>query len=203
MALVVFTGGARSGKSAAAEALARSRALEGAAVTVVVFALADGDPEMAERVARHQADRPAHFGVVEAGTSSDLLDAVRLDPLLLVDCLGTLVGLVMSEEWPRATEGHDLVDAGGELPAGYADAVEERTRELVDVLCARMGDTIVVTNEVGDGIVPPYASGRLFRDVLGRANRRLVNAADRSYLTVCGRVIDLSTRAASPTWPED
>ncbi len=60
-----------------------------------------------------------------------------------------------------------------------------------------------MTNEVGDGLVPAYASGRLFRDVLGRANRMLVSRADRSYLTVCGRLVDLSALSASPAWPED
>jgi adenosylcobinamide kinase/adenosylcobinamide-phosphate guanylyltransferase len=123
--------------------------------------------------------------------------------LLLLDCLGTLVGMVMAEEWPSAEQGHELVDAGSDLPAGYAETVESRAGEIVSALLGRTGDTIVVTNEVGEGVVPPFASGRLFRDVLGRANRALVTLADSSYLVVCGRLLELSALSASPAWPED
>jgi adenosyl cobinamide kinase/adenosyl cobinamide phosphate guanylyltransferase len=203
MALVVFTGGARSGKSAAAQSLARLRSLDGQPVVAVVFGLADGDAEMADRVAAHQAGRPPEFRVIEAKDSRSALNAVDPESLLLLDCLGTLVGMVMTEEWPSGAEGHELVDAGSDLPIGYADAVEERVNRLVRELTARHGDTIVVTNEVGDGVVPAYASGRLFRDVLGRANRALVARADRSYLTVCGRLVELAALPTTPAWPED
>ena len=203
MSLVVFTGGARSGKSAAAQDLARHRALAGARVVAIVFSLVGEDLEMAERVARHQARRPEGFAVVEAQESRSCLAAVDPESLLLLDCLGMLVGMVMAEEWPAALEGRELVDAGSDLPAGYAETVEARVGELVSALCERHGDAIVVTNEVGDGVVPAYASGRLFRDVLGRANRTLVSRADRSYLTVCGRLQELDSLTVSATWPED
>jgi adenosylcobinamide kinase/adenosylcobinamide-phosphate guanylyltransferase len=122
---------------------------------------------------------------------------------MLLDCVGTLVGMIMSEEWPAADAGVELVDAGSDLPHGYASRVEARVSEAVSSVIGRAGDTIVVTNEVGDGVVPSYGSGRLFRDVLGRANRALVGAADRSYLTVCGRLVDMSDRASAASWPED
>ncbi len=203
MALVVFTGGARSGKSSAAQALARRKAMDGAPVTTVVFGLVADDPEMGERAARHQAERPAEFAVFEAQDSRSWLDQVGEGSLLLIDCLGTLVGMVMTEEWPSEAAGNELVDAGSDLPLGYAEIVESRVGELVRALCDRRGDTILVTNEVGDGVVPAYGSGRLFRDVLGRANHVLVGRADRSYLVVCGRLVELSGLTASPAWPED
>jgi len=203
MALVVFTGGARSGKSAAAQSLARCRALDGVSVVAVVFAVVGDDAEMADRVARHRAARPADFVAVEASDSHSALDGVGPQSLLLLDCLGTLVGMVMTEEWPADAEGHDLLEAGSDLPLGYAQAVETRVDELVNAICHRPGDAIVVTNEVGDGVVPAYGSGRLFRDVLGRANRALTSRADRAYLTVCGRLVDLSALPVSPAWPED
>jgi len=139
MALVVFTGGARSGKSGAAQDLARRRALDGSAVVALVFGLVEGDPEMADRVARHQADRPAEFGVVEVRESRSALEAFGDDSLLLLDCLGTLVGMVMAEEWPSESQGHDLGGAGNELPAGYAETVEARVGEIVRALSERMG----------------------------------------------------------------
>jgi adenosyl cobinamide kinase/adenosyl cobinamide phosphate guanylyltransferase len=203
MAFVVFTGGARSGKSAAAQSVARLRSLDGQPVVAVVFGVVGEDAEMADRVAAHQAERPPEFRVIEVRNSRSALKAVDPDSLLLFDCVGTLVGMVMAEEWPGEAEGHELVDAGGELPVGYAGRVEERVNHLVRELLARQGDTIIVTNEVGDGVVPAYASGRLFRDVLGRANRSLVARADRSYLTVCGRLVELSALPATPAWPED
>ena len=203
MALVVFTGGARSGKSAAAQSLARRRAADGASVTAVAFGVVGDDAEMADRVAAHQAARPAEFDVIEARDSRSALDRVSRESLLLLDCLGTLVGMVMAEEWPAGAESGELIDAGSELPSGYAESVESRVAELVRGLCDRRGDTIVVTNEVGDGVVPAYASGRLFRDAVGRANRELVSRADRAYLIVCGRLVELSTLTVSPAWPED
>jgi adenosylcobinamide kinase / adenosylcobinamide-phosphate guanylyltransferase len=203
MALVVFTGGARSGKSAAAQELARRRAIDGEHVAALVFALVGDDAEMAERVARHQAGRPDAFDVIEVSDSRAFLRDVDSRSLLLIDCLGTLVGMVMAEEWPVAEAGHGLVDAAGELPSGYDEAVETRVAAIVEALCAWPGDSIVVTNEVGNGVVPDHASGRLFRDVLGRANRRLVAGADGAYLTVCGRLVDLTALTTSPGWPED
>lgn len=72
MALVVLTGGARSGKSAAARSLARRRALDGSTVVAMVFGLVDGDSEMAQRVACHQAERPVDFRVVGLDPVFDL-----------------------------------------------------------------------------------------------------------------------------------
>jgi adenosyl cobinamide kinase/adenosyl cobinamide phosphate guanylyltransferase len=203
MSLVVFTGGARSGKSAAAQELAQRRALDGTRVAALVFGIAGDDSEMVDRIARHQAGRPEGFDVVEVTDSRSLLGEVDSESLLLLDCLGTLVGMVMAEEWPAETEGGEIADAGSQLPPGYADRLEYRVGELVNALCERRGDAIVVTNEVGDGVVPAYATGRLFRDVLGRANRTLVCRADRAYVAVCGRLLELDALATSATWPED
>jgi len=128
-----------------------------------------------------------------------------------VDCLGTLLGLAMEAAWPQeagAEKPADSADAlraadADLLPDGYETAVRERFEPAVRWLSTRRGDTIVVTNEVGDGVVPQWASARLFRDELGRANRALVEAADSSYLCVAGRLLPLSRVATEATWPED
>ncbi len=204
MALVVFTGGARSGKSSAAQRLAEQRFARGRRVQVVVFGRDDGtDAEFSERVARHREVRPGGFETIESDTSTGWLRDLDADSVVLVDCVGTLLGLAMEEAWP-ASSATELADAAADaLPAGYAERVQERFRGAVDGLVARGGDAIVVTNEVGDGLVPPYAAGRLFRDELGRANRRLVAAADAAYLCVAGRLVPLSGLPLDATWPED
>ena len=204
MALVVFTGGARSGKSRAAERLAALRASDGQRVTVVVLGRDDSaDPEFADRIARHVADRPAAFETVEASDSSAWRAEVDDDALLLLDCLGTLLGRVMEEQWERM-ESSRLLDAPADaLPAGYELAVASALDDVVGWFVARPGDTIVVTNEVGDGIVPAFATGRLFRDVLGRANHVLIDRADAAYLAVAGRLASLSDLPREASWPRD
>ncbi|PKQ38599.1 MAG: bifunctional adenosylcobinamide kinase/adenosylcobinamide-phosphate guanylyltransferase [Actinobacteria bacterium HGW-Actinobacteria-1] len=186
MALVVFTGGARSGKSGAAARFAAARSPH---VVVAVAGVAD-DEEMATRIARHRAERPADWQTLEiAGESPTAwLEELRESDVLLLDCLGTLVT--------------DLLWGGETEPASEAEA-DRIVSELLDALLAREGDTVIVTNEVGSGVVPVSAAGRLFRDVLGRANTRLVAAADAAYLVVCGRCIDISVAPVDPAWPTD
>lgn len=178
MALVVFTGGARSGKSAAAQALALRREMDGGRVVVAVFGKAmPDDLEFAERIARHRADRPASFETLEADAASEWMERVPDDCVLVIDCLGTLLGLAM-------------------------DSIADFDR-AIDWILGRTGDTIVVTNEVGDGVVPAYASGRVFRDVLGRANRQLISSADAAWLCIAGRLLDLERLPQEARWPAD
>ncbi|MBA4371070.1 MAG: hypothetical protein C0418_05785, partial [Coriobacteriaceae bacterium] len=171
MALVVVTGGARSGKSSLAERLAAQR---GEPVTVVVFGEGDGDPEMADRIDRHRRGRPDGWRTLEPAAAGAWLGDVPDGDLLVLDCLGTLVGRVMAEEWSGDVGFRDA----DMLPPRYAETVERRVDEVLAALAARVGDTLVVTNEVGGGVVPAHALGRLFRDVLGRANRTLVDRAE-------------------------
>lgn len=178
--LAVVSGGVRSGKSALAERLAR----EAGGDSVVYWATqAAADDEMRERVAAHRARRPAGWATVEAGP--DDLPALRLPVggALLVDCLGGFVaGALMAAE------------AGGEAAALAA------SRRAVDDLLATIrtfaGPTVVVTNEVGWGVVPPYPLGRWFRDALGVAGARLAAEADLVLLTALGLPLVLKGR-----WP--
>lgn len=203
MALVVFTGGARSGKSSAAQALAVARAADVPEVVVAVFGDGDGDSEFSGRIERHRAERPADWHTIEAAESLAWLAAVPAGALLLVDCLGTLAGRCMAEVWDEAALAVEFVDAN-EPPAGYEADCVRRLDLAIEALLARTGDTIVVTNEVGDGVIPAYATGRVFRDLLGRANRRLVDEADAAFLCVAGRVFDLAALPRSVSrWPDD
>lgn len=202
MALVVITGGARSGKSSAAQVVAERRMLDGAHVVVAVFGRA-GDAEMGQRIERHRAERPPAFETIEAKDARAWMAQVPEDALLLVDCLGTLLGQAMEKAWERVAEG-GLEDAEeNSLPEGYAAALAAEFHPTLSWIASRGGDTLVVTNEVGGGVVPEWASARLFRDELGRANRVLVEAADAAYLAVAGRLLSLHNVPRSIQWPED
>lgn len=201
MSLVVFTGGARSGKSTAAQALARRRQLAGAHVVVVVFGR-ESDGEMAARIAKHRADRPEGFETLVATDPASWLEKVRTDQVLVVECLGTMVGRILEIGWERFA-GMAADAEADQLPDGLEDEVMSRALDIVGRLAEREGDTIVVTNEVGDGVVPAYPSGRLFRDVVGASNRTLIDRADAAYLCVAGRLFDLSALPREVRWPED
>lgn len=192
MALILFTGPVRSGKSDAAVALAEERLARGdlEGVTIAVFTDATGDPEFEQRVEHHRATRPPEWEVLECFSDPLMVTDVGDERLLLVDCLGTAVA---------ASMGFDA-ETGSNAQAGSASEAVDR---LVSALAHRAGETIVVTNEVGWGIVPSTPSVRLFRDLIGRANRLLTGVADAAYLVVSGRLIDLTIQPTSAPWPED
>lgn len=194
MALVVITGGARSGKSAVAANLA---SLHAGSVVVAVAGRAEDDAEMVRRIERHRADRPVEWTTLEVAGEHvpTWLAAVPDGACLVVDCLGTLVA-----ERVFGSEGHD---PGQWVPEALEQRADEVAMAIVEGALRRAGDTVVVTNEVGSGVVPASASGRLFRDVIGRANARLVAAADAAYLVVCGRCIDLRSLPATVQWPSE
>jgi adenosylcobinamide kinase/adenosylcobinamide-phosphate guanylyltransferase len=203
MALVVFTGGARSGKSVAAQELVRTRAADGGRVAVVVFGRGGDDPEYAARIAAHRRARPDGWDTIEVTDTSATPAGVPDESIVLLDCLGTMLGRAMEETY--AALARDELGRADEstLPEGFEAAVAARFNTVVEWLAGRSGDTVVVTNEVGAGIVPSYATGRLFRDMLGRANRLLVDRADASYLCVCGRLIALDSAPREAAWPAD
>lgn len=171
MPYTVLVGGARSGKSAVALQLAAESATE---VTFVATARST-DPEMRERILRHVQDRPASWATVEAPL--DAAAAVKGAPAqhtVVVDCVTVWLS--------------NLVVENGLQP----DEVLERVDEMIVACQAREALTILVSNEVGMGIVPQTPLGRSFRDLQGTANQRLTARADRVGLVVAGRVLDLS-----------
>ena len=172
---VLVTGGVRSGKSRHAEAL-----LAGAAHVSYVApgptAVEDPDPDWVARIAAHQVRRPGSWTTVE---TRDLASALRLDGPVLVDCLGTWLTAVIDER--------RLWEAGSDE---VASAVAALLDDAVALLAAR-DDVVLVTNEVGLGVVPAHRSGRLFRDLLGTVNQRVATACDEVHLVVAGRVLVL------------
>jgi len=169
----------RSGKSRFAERLARDRGGE-----VVYVATARPDPddaEWTERIAVHASQRPAEWALVETSGGSGPVDALvslvaEATPAqtLIVDSLGTWLADVMLRESDPA-------------------ALDARAEDVVRALVATSAHAIVVGEEIGWGIVPMTPVGRLFRDVLGRAQQRLAAGSAAAYLVVAGFAIDLKT----------
>lgn len=195
MSLVVLTGGARAGKSAVAQRMALAH--EGPVVVAVAGAPDDG--EMRRRIEKHQEERPASFATLEIADPEDWLQAVPSGSLLVLDCLTTLVGRIVGRVWDEC--GGAEADRLGEITHRIEEEAQLRVDTLVLGLTQRRGETIIVTNEVGEGVVPATPSGRLFRDLLGAANKRLVSRADGAWLVVAGKCLDLNVLPATPRWP--
>jgi adenosylcobinamide kinase/adenosylcobinamide-phosphate guanylyltransferase len=175
--LTLILGGARAGKSAYAERLV---AEYGPRVLYVATAETKDD-EMRARVQSHRARRPSTWQTLEAprNVGQALLAARPVADAILLDCLTLLVSNIALEAGDETIENpatERIVDA----------AVKTEIEEIL-LAQAQLGlPMVVVSNEVGMGLVPPYPVGRLYRDVLGRANQRLAAAAQRVYLLVAG-----------------
>jgi adenosyl cobinamide kinase/adenosyl cobinamide phosphate guanylyltransferase len=166
--LVLLVGGARSGKSRLALELAARSGRE------VVF-VATGEPsddEMAARIALHRDERPAAWRTVEEPRAlRQAIADVPDDATLVVDCLSLWVANVLE----ATSEGEIVAEAA----------------EAAGIAADRNGLTVIVTNEVGFGLVPMHPVGRAYRDTLGRVNAAWSEAADEAYLVVAGRRLAL------------
>lgn len=166
--IVFVTGGARSGKSTYAEGRA---ARSGEPVTYLATAVAF-DTEMQDRIGRHRAERPAHWVTVEEPLNVPAAVQHAETPVLLLDCLSVWVNNLMFHDWTDAQ-------------------ILAATDDLVSAARNHAGTVILVTNEVGLGIVPDNALSRRYRDVLGWVNQRCAQASDEAYLLVSGLPLTL------------
>jgi adenosylcobinamide kinase/adenosylcobinamide-phosphate guanylyltransferase len=184
--LILLLGGARSGKSSFAEKLT---AQFGDRVLYVATAQAD-DAEMEARITVHRQSRPSHWRTLESSKGvGKAVCAALLEQgadVILLDCLTLLVSNVILDGLWLSEEDFDSVDeaAAQKRVAAELEALVEAYRES-DI------SWIVVSNEVGWGLVPPYPLGRVYRDLLGWANQRLAGLADRVYLMVAGLPVDV------------
>lgn len=170
--LTLLVGGARSGKSTLAVQMAERQPLP---VTFVATA-EPFDDDLRDRIRRHRDERPAHWTTIECPMAlADAVLACPTDRYLVVDCLTVWMG--------------NLFAHGATVDAADAAGVA-----LAAALAARRGDgghTVVVTNEVGMGVVPDTPLGREYRDSLGRANQAVAAVADTTLLMVAGRALRL------------
>jgi adenosylcobinamide kinase / adenosylcobinamide-phosphate guanylyltransferase len=179
--VILVGGGVRSGKSAFA--LARARALGTRRAFVATARVYDA--ELADRIARHRAERVGDFTTVEEPVL--LAEAIaRLDgyDVAVVDCVTLwLSNLLLDRVAP--------------------DEIDRRSAALADALRLAPCHVVVVTNEVGMGVHPETELGRTFRDLAGRAHQSLARAADEIHLAVLGTVLRLRPGPVELTHPGD
>jgi len=172
MTLTLLIGGARSGKSSLAVDIGHRHDAAGIAVTYIATAPVS-DEDMADRVERHRAERPAEWDTIEEEV--DLVGALAKveQGLAIVDCLTLWVSNLM---W------RDLSD----------DEIRTRSDEAVAAAVGRSEPTVVITNEVGLGVHPETELGRRYRDLLGWVNQAWAHAADPALLLVAGQAVPLT-----------
>jgi adenosylcobinamide kinase/adenosylcobinamide-phosphate guanylyltransferase len=169
--LTLILGGARSGKSNYAEKLAAEM---GQRVLYIATAEAKDD-EMKARIEAHRLARPFTWQTLELSRNlgETLLKLDHRPDILLLDCLTLLISNI-------------LLSMETEPPAIIEDVVQVEIGSLIAARSWLNIPLIVVSNEVGLGLVPSYPLGRIYRDILGRANQRLAAAADRVLFMVAG-----------------
>lgn len=180
--LTFLVGGARSGKSRMAVEMA-----SGAGEVVFLATASPSDEEMARRVERHRAERPAHWTTVEAplDVARTIREEIPPDATVVLDCLTLWVSNLLASR----AENPGGTDRGkGRDDEEY---VLSRADELLDAMEDRGRRWVVVSNEVGAGLHPDTALGRRYRDLLGLVNQRVSREADRAYLVVAGRALRL------------
>lgn len=198
--IVTVTGGARSGKSSFAEKFCMKQADSGLYIaTAQAF-----DEEMRQRIELHRSQREGSgfrwttveeplklaglltgtAGTYGTSTSSGESGSIKaLAPVVLVDCLTLwLTNVLLASESTEAGDGD------------ISDAVELEIDRLVSAVAAYPGLLVMVTNEVGSGIVPEYPLGRIYRDYAGMLNRKMAEISDSVFLVTAGIPIELKSR---------
>jgi adenosylcobinamide kinase / adenosylcobinamide-phosphate guanylyltransferase len=172
--LVLALGGTRSGKSRFGLAAAERLAGEGGRAWFLATAW-PGDPELDDRIARHRAARPASWPTIDVGV--DLVSALAQttpDETVLIDGFTLWLSTLLGDDVPAIDP---ILD--GPVAAALA-AIDDRP-----------GPVVVVSDEVGSGIVPMHAGARAYRDLVGLAHQRLAERADEVHLLVAGLPITL------------
>jgi adenosylcobinamide kinase / adenosylcobinamide-phosphate guanylyltransferase len=174
--IILLLGGARSGKSHYAQMLA-----EQSAQKVLFVATAEaGDEDMRLRIEKHKQNRPSAWRTLEARDhlGSRIEDEIGDESLVLIDCITLLVNNIFCRYDEKQFE--DIADSVLEKQ------VISEMNELITCFRKVKADFIIVSNEVGLGLVPDNRMGRLYRDILGRANQMLAQSSSEVYLMVAG-----------------
>ncbi|MCL9849975.1 bifunctional adenosylcobinamide kinase/adenosylcobinamide-phosphate guanylyltransferase [Ralstonia solanacearum P673] len=185
--LTLVLGGARSGKSHHAEQLA----LQCAGPVTYIATAREGDEEMQLRIALHRARRPDQWTVIEEPVrlAETLYAHARHGGCVLVDCLTLWLNNLLF------AGGHDYPETG---PITPPEAWSAETEALLTALPLLPGEIILVSNEIGLGVVPMGAITRFYVDELGRLNQRLAAQADRVHLLVAGIPMPVKGAAIAP-----
>lgn len=172
MKLTFILGGARSGKSDYAQRLAEET---GKPVTFIATAQALDD-EMSARIQKHRAERPVNWDTLEVPLAISAYTKQIESEVVILDCITLLVSNLLMQFVQD-----DLVNE-----APFKLAVQKEVEELIAAMRGQERDWIIISNELGLGLVPPYQMGRVYRDWLGWANQRLAREADKVIFMVAG-----------------
>ncbi|MCX6047179.1 MAG: bifunctional adenosylcobinamide kinase/adenosylcobinamide-phosphate guanylyltransferase [Chloroflexi bacterium] len=189
--LTFILGGARSGKSDYALELARQ--LAGDQTVLFVATAQAGDAEMAERITRHRAERPEHWQTLEAprqvgaAITTYLPQVARPPAVIVVDCLTLLVSNVLFAGEDAETEPYLQIQA----------RMDDEVAALLVAAHVANCPVLIVSNEVGLGIVPLGRISRAYQDLIGRANRQVAAAAERAIFLLAGIPLDLKALQVS------
>jgi len=172
---ILLTGGVRSGKSDYAEKLAKEI---GNRVLFVATAVAF-DEEMKKRIEAHKKSRPSSWSTLEA--TDDIGKQISKNAgdaeVVIIDCITVLTGNLLSR----------MIEAEGKTDnKSIFNNITEEIVKIIECMESSKASFVIVTNEVGMGIVPDNPMGRFYRDLLGKANQILASHADRVYLMVSG-----------------
>ncbi|MGE5632830.1 MAG: bifunctional adenosylcobinamide kinase/adenosylcobinamide-phosphate guanylyltransferase [Caulobacteraceae bacterium] len=176
---ILVTGGARSGKSSLAEKLAKE---QNGSVLYIATAV-PFDEEMKKRVQKHRESRPQEWDIYEGyrGLGKYIAEKGQKYDTILLDCITVMITNIfldfpdLNYENPKF-EDFEIVE----------EAIRKEAEELMEGIKQSAVNVIMVTNELGSGIVPENLMARVFRDIAGRANQYIASQCDEVYLTVCG-----------------
>jgi adenosylcobinamide kinase/adenosylcobinamide-phosphate guanylyltransferase len=173
--ITLVTGGARSGKSSFGESLLKDFLKVLYIATSIPF-----DEEMRERVRKHKDQRPGYWDTLEAYKNfKDEFSNIAYHEYdgIILDCITIMISNILLESFNEDKENdYGLIE----------DKIIYQVDELIEVLKNAGCKVVIVTNEVGSGIVPENKLSREFRDIAGRVNQRIAKAADEVYLVVSG-----------------
>jgi adenosylcobinamide kinase / adenosylcobinamide-phosphate guanylyltransferase len=170
--ITLILGGARSGKSSYAQTHAEE---SGKSVTFIATAQAL-DEEMSRRIEKHRAERPETWQTLEIPNHiASCVQQIR-SQVVILDCITLLISNLLMQ-----FVNNDLVEE-----APFLAAVQKEIDELIKTLREQQQDWLIISNELGLGLVPPYQMGRVYRDAMGWANQRLAREADTVIFMVAG-----------------
>ena len=168
--MILVTGGVRSGKSSYGESLLKECEKVLYIATAIPF-----DEEMKERVKRHRESRNSNWETLEAYKDFEVKIKDRYDGIIL-ECITVMISNLLLEKLNEENNNYSKAE----------EYVMQEVKKLVKVLKKLDSKVVIITNEVGLGIVPENRLSREFRDIIGRINQYLGRECDEVYLTVCG-----------------
>ena len=171
--ICLVTGGARSGKSTFAENL-----YQGNEDVVYIATSRVYDDEMNERIDLHRKSRPQAWRTFEG--NYDLISSIGKERFYLLDCITVLTSNIMFD----ITKDTKYIDYN--LQREVEDTIINEIKKLINAVNSKGYSLVLVTNEVGDSIVPEHHISRVFRDIQGRVNQQIAKLADQVYLVCCG-----------------